>query len=33
MLAQLMVKHGVGLSEVKVYRTMKIDQDYFSEVG
>jgi restriction system protein len=33
MLAQLMVNHGVGLSEVKVYRTMKIDQDYFSEVG
>jgi len=31
MLGQLMVKHGVGLSEVKAYRTMKIDQDYFSE--
>lgn len=32
-LTDLMIDHGVGVSEVKTYRTLKIDYDYFSEVG
>jgi restriction system protein len=31
MLSDLMIDHGVGVSEVKNYRTLRIDYDYFSE--
>jgi restriction system protein len=30
-LAELMIEHGVGVSEVKQYSLKKIDYDYFSE--
>ena len=30
MLSDLMIMHGVGVSEVKTYKVLGIDNDYFS---
>lgn len=31
MLAELMVKYGVGVTSIKSFSTYRIDKDYFSE--
>lgn len=33
MLCQLMIRHGVGVSDVATYRVLRIDNDYFSVDG
>jgi restriction system protein len=30
-LGQLMVKHGIGVQEKKIYKVVEIDEDYFEE--
>jgi restriction system protein len=32
-LCELMIRHGVGISEVKAYKTLRVDNDYFSPEG
>ena len=32
-LAQLMIDHGVGVTEFATYSVKKVDLDYFGEVG
>jgi restriction system protein len=30
-LTHLMIKHGIGLTELRTYKTLRVDNDYFSE--
>ncbi|MCD4733597.1 restriction endonuclease, partial [bacterium] len=32
-LADLMIEHGLGVSEIKSYKLMGIDSDYFEDIG